>query len=178
MRRLNNILSMAIVSLFVVHALFGALMMLGVCYVMLKPLSRALMAAVCAHALLGIAATASAVRGGARTGAWYLRENAAYWAKRLSGVLILLLLCYHPFTYTSTVNGAFHLNEFNVERLTMQLLLIVAIFAHLAVSVRPMLIARGVTDFRRWSVGLLLALGLAMLFFTATVVFYFVSWQA
>ena len=177
MRKWNNILARVILVLFLLHALMGSLMLLGLSNISWKPLSWLLLAAVIAHGVLGVLATVQAVKSGKVSGKWYLRQNAAYWTKRFSGLAILLLLFFHISAYTTTVGGAFFLKEFTFGRMAAQLLLIFSIFIHLAVSVKSMLIARGIVKFKERTIDWMMILSLLMLFFAAAVVIYFIQWQ-
>ena len=177
MRKWNNILARVILVLFLLHALMGSLMLLGMSNISWKPLSWLLLAAVIAHGVLGVLATVQAVKSGKISGKWYLRQNAAYWTKRFSGLAILLLLFFHISAYTTTVGGAFFLKEFTFGRMAAQLLLIFSIFLHLAVSVKSMLIAKGVVKFKERTSDWMMVLSLLMLFFAAAVVIYFIQWQ-
>ena len=177
MRKWNNILARVIIVLFLLHALMGSLMLLGLSNISFKPLSWLLFAAVIAHGILGILATVQAVKSGQNSGKWYVRQNAAYWTKRFSGLAILILLCFHISAYTTTVGGAFFLKEFTFGRMAAQLLLILSIFIHLAVSVKSTLIAKGVVKFKERTVDWMMVLSLMMLFFAAAVVIYFIQWQ-
>lgn len=177
MRKWNNILARVIIVLFLLHALMGSLLLLGISSISFKPLSWLLLAAVAAHGVLGILATVQAVKGGKKSGKWYLRQNAAYWTKRISGVAILILLCFHISAYTTKVGDAFFLKEFTVGRMTAQLLLILSIFIHLAVSVKSMLLAKGVAEFKERTADWLMVLSLMMLFFAVAVIIYFIQWQ-
>lgn len=177
MRKWNNILARVIIVLFLLHALMGSLMLLGLSNISFKPLSWLLFAAVIAHGVLGVLATVQAVKSGRQSGKWYLRQNAAYWTKRFSGLAILILLCFHISAYTTTVGNAFFLKEFTFGRMVAQLLLILSIFLHLAVSVKSMLIAKGVVEFKERTIDWMMVLSLMMLFFAAAVVIYFIQWQ-
>ena len=103
MRKWNNILARVIIVLFLIHALMGSLMLLGLSNISFKPLSWLLFALVIAHGILGIFATIQAMKNSKESGKWYLRQNAAYWTKRFSGLAILLLLCFHISAYTTPV---------------------------------------------------------------------------
>ena len=177
MRKWNNLLARIIIVLFLLHALMGSLMLLGLSNISFKPLSWLLFAAVIAHGVLGILATVQAVKGGRQSGKWYLRQNAVYWTKRFSGLAILILLCFHISAYTTAVGNAFFLKEFTFGRMVAQLLLILSIFLHLAVSVKSMLIAKGVVEFKERTIDWMMVLSLMMLFFAAAVVIYFIQWQ-
>lgn len=177
MRKWNNILAQVIIVLFLFHALIESLVLLGHSYIPIKPISWLLLAAVIAHGVLGLLATVQAVKSGTASGKWYLRQNAGYWTKRFSGLVILVLLCFHPFAYSSTVNGVFSLKEFTFGRMTAQLLLLLSVFIHLAVSVKSMLIAKGVLKFKERTAVWMVVLSLLTLFFAAAVVSYFIQWQ-
>ena len=138
MRKWNNILARVIVVLFLLHALMGSLMLLGLSNISFKPLSWLLFAAVIAHGVLGVLATVQAVKSG---------------------------------------QNAFFLKEFTFGRMAAQLLLILSIFIHLAISVKSMLIAKGVVKFKERTVDWMMVLSLMMLFFAAAVVIYFIQWQ-
>ena len=58
-----------------------------------------------------------------------------------------------------------------------QILFVLAIFIHLAVSIKSMLIAKGTVKFKEKTVDWLLVLSVMMLFFTAAVVIYYIQWQ-
>ena len=112
MRKWNNILARVIIVLFLLHALMGSLMLLGLSTISFLPLSMLLLIAVLIHGILGIMATLSAVADGKETGHWYLKQNAAFWTKRISGIAIMLLLVFHVTAYTTSVNGRFFLKKF------------------------------------------------------------------
>lgn len=131
MRKWNNIFARVIIVLFLLHALMGSLMLLGMSNISWKPLSWLLLAAVIAHGVLGTLATVQAVKSGKASGKWYLRQNTAYWTKRFSGLAILILLAFHISVYTTTVNGTFFLKEFTFGRMAAQLLLIFSVFSTL-----------------------------------------------
>lgn len=177
MRKWNNILVRVIIVLFLLHALMGSLMLLGLSNISIKPLSWLLLAAVAAHGVLGIMATIQAVKSGKESGKWYLRQNAAYWTKRFSGIAILILLCFHISSYTVTIGDAFFLKEFTFGRMSAQLTLIFSVFLHLSVSVKSMLIAKGIVKFKERTVDWMMVLSLMMLLFAAAVVIYFIQWQ-
>ena len=155
----------------------GSLLLLGLSTISFQPLSWLLFAAVIAHGILGMIGTLPAVMSGLKTGHWYLRDNAAFWAQRISGVSILLLLTFHITAYTTSVDGRFFLKEFTLCRLFLQILLILSIFIHLAVGIRSMLIAKGTVKFKERTADWFLILSIMMLMFTAAVIIYYIQWQ-
>lgn len=177
MRKWNNILARVILILFLLHALMGSLMLLGISNLSIRPFSWLLLTAVAAHGILGILSTIRAIKSGKQSGKWYLQKNAAYWTKRFSGLAILILLGFHITAYTTTIGSHFYLKEFTFGRMTAQILLILSIFVHLAVSVKSMLIAKGVRKFKERTIDWMMILSLMMLFFAVAVIFYFIQWR-
>ena len=177
MRKWNNILARVIIVLFLLHALMGSLMLLGLSTISFLPLSWILMIAVVIHGIMGLLSTFMAVKSGRASGRWYFRQNAAFWTKRISGIAILLLLIFHVTVYTTSVNGRFFLKEFTFCRLLSQILFMLAIFIHLAVSIKSMLIAKGTVKFRERTFDWMLVLSVMMLFFVTAVIIYYIQWQ-
>lgn len=177
MRKWNNILVRVIIVLFLVHAFMGSLVLLGLSTITFTPLSFVLLLAVLVHAIFGVVATCSAWKSGKVSGRWYLRQNAAFWTKRISGLAILLLLGFHVTAYTINVNGKFFLREFTFCKMVLQLLFILAIFIHLFVSIKSMLIAKGVVKFKERMIDWILVLSVMTLFFVVAVVAYYIQWQ-
>lgn len=177
MRKWNNLLARVIILLFLLHALMGSLMLLGISTITLKPLSWLLFGVVSLHGIFGIISTIPSIRTARKTGQWFLKENAAFWTKRISGIAILLLLSLHITAYTTSVNGKFFLKEFTMCRMIAQILLILSIFIHLMVSIRSMLIAKGTIKFKERTVDWMLVLSIMMIFFTIAVIAYYIQWQ-
>ena len=64
-----------------------------------------------------------------------------------------------------------------MQALKKEMLFVLAIFIHLAVSIKSMLIAKGTVKFKERKFDWLLVLSVMMLFFTAAVVIYYIQWQ-
>lgn len=177
MRRGNHILARIILILFCVHAIMGSLMLLQISEVSIFQLSLLLLALVVIHGVLGLLSTITALKTGKRSGHWYLKENAAFWTKRISGLAILLLLVFHINAYTTSVNGKYFLKEFTFCKMAVQIAFILVIFIHLAVSIKSLLIAKGVIKFKEKMVDWMLVLSILMIFFVISVIVYYVQWQ-
>ena len=176
MRKWNNFFARVIIVLFLLHALMGSLMLLGMSNISWKPLSWLLLAAVIAHGVLGTLATVQAVKSGKASGKWYLRQNTAYWTKTL---LWTFNSDFAGFSYFSLYyHGERHIL---FERVYLwedggTIAADFFRFLHLAVSVKSMLIAKGVVKFKERTVDWMMVLSLLMLFFAAAVI-YFIQWQ-
>ena len=177
MRKWNNILARVIIVLFVIHALAGSLLLLGIITITIKPLAHFLLAAVILHGLFGIISTFQSIKSGKKSGKFYLKENASFWTKRISGIAIIILIGFHMTAFTVHEDGKFFLSEFSAAKLTLQLLLILAVFIHLAVSIKSMLIAKGTIRYKERTIDWMLVLSLFIMFFTFAMIAYFIQWQ-
>ena len=79
--------------------------------------------------------------------------------------------------YTTSTDGRFFLKEFTLCGMLSQVLFILAIFVHLAVSIKSMLIAKGTVKFKERTIDWMLILSVMMLFFTVAVIIYYIQWQ-
>ena len=177
MRKWNNILVHIIIVLVFLHGLMGSLMLLGFSKVSLKPLSWILFVTVILHGVLGAFSTFSALKNGKRSGRWYLRQNVGFWTKRVSGFAILVLLVFHITAYTTSVDDIFFLKEFTFCKMILQIAFILAIFIHLLVSIKAMLIAKGTINLKERTVDWMFVLSIMILFFIIAVIAYYIQWQ-
>ncbi|HAH62782.1 MAG TPA: pilus assembly protein PilX [Treponema sp.] len=177
MRKINTILSAVILAIFLVHGVMGSFLLLGVGTNAATILAWIGFGLILVHAGLGVVLTVQAVREGGKSGRWYLRQNAEFWTRRFSGAAIMILLFFHFGTYGETVNGTFGLKEFTTVKLITQLLLIAALFIHIFVNIRPLLISLGVIKQKERRVDLFLTGSVFLLFFTGAVLIYYIGWQ-
>lgn len=177
MRKINTILAHFILILLLVHAFMGCLLMLGFSSITLKPLSYLLLSVVCLHALLSILSSVSSIRIGFKSGQWYFKENASFWIKRITGIVILILIFFHISAYTTIVDGHFFLKEFTFIKLISQFSLVLAIFIHAFVSLKSMLIAKGEIDFKEKRMDWLLVISIFLIFIFVSIIFYYIQWQ-
>ncbi len=152
-------------------------MLTGISTISLKPLARVLFVVVGIHAVMGCVLTIDAIKAGKRSGRWYLGLNAGFWIKRITGAVMLILVFFHISAYTTTVNGMFFLKEFTALRMISQLLFISAIFLHIFVSIKPMLIKQGTLNYKERTLDYFLVLSVFLLIFTAAVVVYYIRWN-
>ncbi|MDR0596212.1 MAG: pilus assembly protein PilX [Clostridiales Family XIII bacterium] len=177
MRKLNSIISVLIVVIFILHGLMGSFMLVGVGSGAGKVMAWFGMALVCVHTVIGAIFTVRTIRAGGKGGKAYMRQNRLFWARRASGLAILLLAFCHIGLFGSVVDGQYILFEFTTVRLITQLLLIAALFAHIFVNIRPLLVSLGIVAFKERRVDIFLVLSVLLLFFAGATVFYYIGWQ-
>ncbi len=177
MRKINGIIAMIVLALFVIHGLLGALNLMNVATVIVKALSHTMLCLIIIHALISIGLTVRSVRTALKTKAVYLRQNRLFWARRISGALILALVFFHITAFGYTSGGVFRLVPFDVFRLITQILFILSIAVHIITNVRPALITFGVKGLRARTGDILFFISAVLLFMAAGFIIYYIRWQ-
>ncbi len=177
MRKTNAILSIAIIILFLIHGVLEAFNLIGTGYISIKLLTRFMLLLVAMHTVIGIILTAKSVSVWRKSGAAYFGENKLFWIRRISGFTIMLLIFFHVTAFGHTVNGTYVLNDFNVFRLTCQLLLAASAAVHIISNIKPLMIALGRKSSIKRCISPILVLSVLLLFMAAALVIYYVRWQ-
>lgn len=81
-----------------------------------------MVALVAVHVVLSCILTAKAIKTWKVTGAPYLRENTLFWARRISGIAVMLLLAFHVLAFRSSSSGSFTLSFFGGFQLAANIL--------------------------------------------------------
>lgn len=107
----------------------------------------------------------------------YSKQNALFWTRRVSGLAILILVFFHMGAFGSVEDGLYILTPFTTVKLLTQLLLIAALFVHIFVNVRPLLVSLGVIAYKERRGDLFLILSILLLFMAGSVVVYYIRWH-
>ena len=177
MRRVNAVQTMIIMVLFLLHAILGGFQMLGVGNTALKTIAWVSVGLIAVHALIGVKLTVDTLKVRKATGVSYFKDNKLFWARRISGYALMVLIAFHLTAFSTTVEGATRLRYFSGARLAAQLLMVAAIAIHVISNVKPMMIALGIKSLRRWAGDILLVLSVLMLFMAAAFVVYYIRWN-
>ena len=177
MRKWNAVLTAVILPLFLAHAMFGSALLLGTDTTVAKALSHPLIALAAAHIVLGGKLTADTLRVWKKTGVAYFRENRLFWARRISGLAIMVLMLFHLGAFGRMVNGVYEIIPFSPPRLAAELLLVLSLAVHVTANVRPMLISLGVRRLKGAVGGILFVLSLLLLVATAAFILYYFEWN-
>ena len=180
MRKFNALLTVLIMILFLVHAVFGAYELIGanIQTDFMKITARVCSFLIVIHAIISIKLTIEAIRVWKSTGAPYLRENGIFWARRISGLAIMVLIFFHMFAFGHTVNGIYQLKQYTFLKMCFQLLFVLSIALHVITNVRPMLIALGARSLKKFVPDILLVLSIILILFIAAFIIYYFRWQA
>lgn len=177
MRKINTILSILLLLIFIVHGTMGAFMLLGIGSSAGKILAWIGVAILTAHTIIGILLTVQTIRTSKASKNSYLKQNAVFWARRASGLAILILLFFHVGLFGGIQDGAYILFPFTTVKMITQLLLIAAFFLHLFVNVRPLLVSLGIISYKERRGDIYLILSVLLLFVSGSVIIYYIGWQ-
>ncbi len=180
MRKLNAILSMGVLVLFIVHAVAGGFQLAGVFRggsQLMKILAWIMTGLIALHTLIGIKLTADTLITARRSGASYFKENKLFWLRRISGFAIMVFIAFHILIFMGSSDGAFRLKLFESAQLISQLLLVASIAVHVLSNIRPLMISLGIKGFREAFIDLLLILSIILAFTGAAFVIYYLRWN-
>ena len=177
MRKWNAILTVAIMALFLLHAIFGAFQLFGVGPTALKAIAWAALALVAAHTLIGVKLTGDSIKVWKKTGVGYFKQNKLFWARRVSGFAVMVLLVFHMTAFGYYSNGAYRLRWFTDYKLATQLLLVAVLAVHIITNVKPMLISFGVRSLKKYVGDILFVLSVLLLFTAAAFIVYYLRWN-
>jgi len=177
-RRLNAVLTAVILVLFIAHAVMGSFLLIGAADTALKAVAWICLALVLCHTVISTKLTIDTLRICRRTGAPYFRQNAAFWAKRISGFAVMILLAFHMFAISGSSNGLYRLKVFDSFKLASQLLLVAAIAVHVLSNVRPLLTSFGIKGLRARRIDIILVLAVIMLLSALAFIIYYLRWSA
>ena len=178
MRKINAVLSGGILILFVIHVVLGTFNLFGIGSVTTKEIAWAAVLLIVIHTIIGIILTAQSVRVWRKTGVSYFKENRLFWARRISGFLIMVLIFFHITAFSTTDDHGLRLPLFDEFRLITQILLVAAIAVHVITNVKPMLISFGIKKLRPKAGDIIFWLSVLMLAAAAGFIVYYIRWIA
>ena len=181
MRKLNAILGMAILALFLLHIIVGSLQLAGLIHggnAVMSAGAWLLVAAVAVHTVIGIKLTADTLIALKKSGASYFRENELFWVRRISGFALMFFIAAHMIQFMgSGSGGGFRLNLFDVPQLVMSVLLVLSLLLHVVTNIRPLMLALGARGAKEFIADAAVVLSFLLLVSGAAFVVYFLRWQ-
>lgn len=174
MRKLNTILSVLLLAIFLLHGVLGGFMLLGIGHTVGKMLTWAGCALLALHTTIGLYLTGQTFRAG---GTSYAARNALFWARRASGLAILCFLYFHIGAFGGLVGHTYVLFPFTAAKLAAQLGLVVSLGLHIWINIRPLLVALGVISYKERRGDIELILSVLLVFMAGSVITYYIGWQ-
>lgn len=171
MRKLNTILSVLLLFICLLHGLMGSFMLLGISSGAGKFLAWIGVGILAAHTVLGLLLTAQTFRASRSGGKLYGKQNALFWARRTSGLAILLMLFFHIGVFGRVQDGVYILFPFTT------VLLVASVFVHLLLNLRPLLVSLGIVRDKEQRGDLYLILSILVLFAAGSIILYYIGWN-
>lgn len=177
MRKINTILSVLLLVIFMLHGLMGSFMLLGIGSSAGKILAWVGVAVLAAHTVIGVILTINTLKISKNAGNSYLKQNTVFWARRASGLAILILMFFHIGLFGGVQDGIYILFPFTTVKLITQLLLVAALFIHLFINIRPLLVSLGIISYKERRGDIYLILSVLLLFSAGAVIIYYIGWH-
>lgn len=180
MRKWNAIVCLLLLALLVIHAVGGGFQLMGIIPgggTTLTYLAWIMAALLVVHVVIGIKLTIDSVVAGRRSGRFYLRQNLEFWARRISGIAVMLLVVCHLLIFNVSSSGVYRLHVFEGAELTTQILLVIALLVHLLTNIRPLMISFGIGHLRIYVRDILFILAVLMLFAGIALFIYYLRWN-
>ena len=166
MRKWNTILSVLMLLIFMIHGIMGSFMLNGVGSSAGKLLAWIGVGILVVHTVIGVILTVQSLQTAKQSGKMYLKQNVIFWARRASGMAILILLLFNI--------GLF---PFTTVKMVTQLLFVAAIFVHIFINIRPLLVSLGIISYKERRGDIYLILSVLLLFIAGAVILYYIGWQ-
>lgn len=181
MRKINAILAVSILVLFVMHGIFGGFQVMGVLpggNTFLTVLAWIMMVLLFAHMAVSIRLTADTMHALKMARKSYFRQNQLFWARRISGFAVILFVIFHIIIFLGKGSGtAYRLVYFGNLQLAGQILLVVSVAVHVLCNIRPLFISCGAGSARNYLKDIVLIVGIILLFTGAAMIIYYLRWN-
>ena len=93
------------------------------------------------------------------------------------GILVVHTVIGVILTVQSLQNGTYILFPFTTVKMVTQLLFVAAIFVHIFINIRPLLVSLGIISYKERRGDIYLILSVLLLFIAGAVIFYYIGWQ-
>lgn len=177
MRKLNVFLVIGIFVTFLLHGIMGSLQLAGANADALKTVARICAGFIGAHVAVTAVLTVETLRTMKETGTGYFKENRLFWARRISGLAVLIPLVMHLFIFRASDAEVYRLQAFTTGKLISQLLLVASIALHVLTNLKPMLISLGIRSLKESFVDALIIISAVLLMFAAAFAIYYSRWM-
>lgn len=148
MRKLNTILSALLILIFMLHGIMGSFMLVGVASSAGKILAWIGVGILIAHTGIGAWLTVQSFRTAKSQGKSIRNRTASSGRDGPAGWPILVLMFFHIGLFGEVQDGQYILFPFTTVKLVTQLLLIAALFIHIFINIRPLLVSLGIISYK------------------------------
>jgi len=179
MRKVNAVISLLLILLFLIHVIAGGFQLFAVIpggNQNLKILSRIMLALLFIHVIIGIKLTIDTLKVSGRTKIVYLKENLIFMLRRISGLMLIVLAGIHVAIFFSE-GKITRLTPFTGMPLAASVLLAVVLLVHILSNIKPLLIALGISNFRNCIKDVFIIFSVILLLAVLAFIFYYFRWN-
>ena len=180
MRKINAIITVIMMVLFLLHAITGALQISNInpaLYMVTTISAFMLLAVMAVHIVIGIILTVKSLKACKKAGVSYFKENLMFWAGRISGLAIIIFMGIHVSIFIGDFSdGTYKLNYFGIVELITQICLVLSIALHVFTQVRSSMIALGTKSYKKYMADILIVLSVLLIFFGIAFFIYYLRW--
>ena len=181
MRKINTFMTAGIMILFLVHLIWGVLIMMGITQGgsgVFSVCTYIMMVLTGLHILIGCKLTFDTIMAIRKAGVSYPGRNRLFWIRRISGFALVIFLCIHTWIFSgTTVNGVYRLRHYGMTAFAAQILMVLSLAVHLLTNIRPLKIALGIEDTKNIRTDILIVLSVSLLLAAIGFVVYLIRWQ-
>lgn len=178
MRKINAVLSALVMIMLFVHSILGTMNMLGADSANNKTIAYITLVLASLHAVIGIILTIQTLRTIHKSGAAYFRNNLLFWARRISGFLVMILIIFHMSALMTSSDNGLRLPVFDEFRLITQILFVLSLTLHVISNVKPVLISFGIKNLRPKAGDIIFWCSILLLAATIGFIVYYIRWMA
>ena len=102
-----------------IHGIMGSFMLNGVGSSAGKLLAWIGVGILVVHTVIGVILTVQSLQTAKQSGKMYLKQNVIFWARRASGMAILILLLFHIGLFGKVQNGTYILFPFTTVKMAV-----------------------------------------------------------
>ncbi len=178
MRRINALVTAAIIIVFITHGILGSFMMTGIIEKASGILPWLGCFLIIIHTVIGFIIMGRTIKSGCTSKKWYLKQNKEFWIRRISGLIIFIIMFMHFSSFRQPDNNnIFQLTKFSSDNMTVHLIFFTSIFIHLFSNIRPMLVSMGIAINSKINKVLIFISLVLLVLFCGAVIFYYIRWN-
>ncbi|MBQ9058220.1 MAG: hypothetical protein IJ125_03430 [Atopobiaceae bacterium] len=177
MRKVNAIVSAALLIVFILHAVSGALLLSGASAQPQVIFSRILTLLLLVHLVIGVVLTVDGFRAIRASGVHYREATTRLLAVRLSGLAIAVFIGAHVASLWMPAGDVQRMSEFGLLQLVMNIAFVVAVAVHILCNIRPLLISLGIPLSSPRVLDIAIALSVVLCAGGIAFIIYFIRWQ-
>lgn len=177
LKKINMITALLLIVFIIMHGILGSFTLLGIGSHAGMLFAWGGLGLLAVHTVIGVILTVQTIRAEAGSGGkLYLKQNAAFWIKRLTGIAILCSLYFHFGMFSVEVNEEYVLIPFTTAKFIDMLVLVGSVFLHIFVNIRSLFVSMGIFTPKERRIDIMVFLSVILVFISVSLILYYISW--